>query len=171
MRPIITPNDIERLARPCDANPLTAGRAIEEAMQIDVAPRIGSATFRQLGDLQEDDIVFVGGTYTSPCGEECSFEGLAKAVAYFAWGRLVKTSPVRVTRFGVVEKRGDNSTAIDFEERQVAYNDAFAIAQHYLEGVIAYIKDNPFRFPAFERCGKKNSGRGRVNIIAVNGES
>ena len=166
MKMLISPADIERLARPCDANNDTANRAIEEAMFNDIAPRLGAPTFARVLDADEFSPLMDGGTYIDSCGNEQMFFGLKKALAYFAWGRIVKTSTLRVTRFGVVEKRGDNSSAIPFEERQNAYNDAFAIAQGYMEGVIGYIEANENLFPEFCSRSSKRAG-GRVNIIGV----
>ena len=52
-KPIITPDDIRRLARPCDVDREIAERAIEEATLLDIKPKLGEALFV---DVSEGDL-------------------------------------------------------------------------------------------------------------------
>lgn len=168
MYPLISPSQVESLARPCYSDVATIEKAIEEATLVDIAPLLGAATFELVKELPGDDALFIGATYESDCGEIHSSAGLLKALAYFTWARLVKTSPMRLTRYGFVEKRTDNSTPVSWEERQAAYNDAFAIAQQIMGGVLGYIRANEALFPDFDRgCCKTTSKSGRVRVTSI----
>ena len=170
MRPLIQPSDVSAYARKCDADYDDVVRAIEEATQLDVLPIIGRATLELIASMEPSHPVFLGGEFKDGCGGCREFAGLRKALAYYAWGRLVKTNSNRLTRFGYVRKQGDNSTVVSWEERQSDYHDAFAIAQGMLLDTVAYIDAEIDKFPEFPRdcCGAKNNrGNGRVTIRII----
>lgn len=165
MYPIINTQQVENLARPCYADAETIEKAIEEATLLDIMPALGVATFEVVKSLEAEDALFTGASYVE-CGEEKVSVGLAKTLAYFTWARLVKTSPLRLTRYGFVEKRAENSAPVSWDERQAAYNDAFAIAQTFLGGVLGYIRSKKSQFPDFEKCREAHNNS-RLRITAI----
>lgn len=48
--PLIDPDDIRKLARPCDVDRDIAERAIEEATLLDVKPKIGEALYVKIAE-------------------------------------------------------------------------------------------------------------------------
>lgn len=170
MKPLITPADVSAYARKCDADYDDVVRAIEEATQLDVLPLLGRATLERIAQMDPAHPVFLGGTFRDCGGCEREFAGLRKALAYYTWGRLVKTNSNRLTRFGYVRKQGDNSAAVSWEERQADYHDAFAIAQGMLLDTLAYIDAEIDKFPEYPRqccAGKEGRGNGRVTLRII----
>lgn len=138
---LIKREDIEREARPCTADATIVTHAIEEAQNIDIRPRIGDAFFVRLFDEtdKEAQAALEGGTYTDDCGNTRIYAGIRKALAYYAYGRIVRAGSGVQTRYGYVEKYGDNSQVADRADRVSAYQEAFAIADHYLAETMQYI--------------------------------
>lgn len=170
MKPLIQPSDVSMYARKCDADYDDVVRAIEEATQLDILPIIGRATLERISLMDPTHPVFMGGEFKDSCGVCREFAGLRRSLAYYTWGRLVKSNTNRLTRFGYVRKQGDASTSVSWEERQADYHDAFAIAQGMLLDTVDYIDAEIDRFPEFQRecCGGKNrpaAGRVTMRII------
>lgn len=170
MNSLIKPTDVGNLARPCDVDSGIIERAIEEAEQLDVRPKIGDALFLRLtsgADPITDSVATLlnGGSYEDGCGYGHYFVGLRRALAYYVWARLVKTSINHLTRFGFVQKRDEYSDTVEYRERQAAYNDAFAIADGYMRGCLDYLQANPKAFPDYNLRGRVSANRVRYRII------
>ena len=207
--PLIDPDDIRKLARPCDVDRDIAERAIEEATLLDVKPKIGEALYVKIAEAvpvpeptpeptpdpeptpepeeeseeepeveneseQESDpepepgpydLLLNGGDYTDPDGNVHVFAGLRRALAYYAWGRLVKTGTNHLTRFGYVDKNDDYSHSTELKERQIAYRDAFAVADEYVQECFVYMRHFPDLFPEYKGNGRLKSYRTRTKII------
>ena len=118
-------------------------RAIEEAELLDIKPKLGDELFMRLLTHVQFAVLINGGEYTDECRNRRHFVGLRRALAYYVWARLVKTSVNHLTRFGFVQKRDEYSQATEYRERQTAYNDAFAIADGYMKECLAYIQAKP----------------------------
>lgn len=138
---IITPDEIEVLARPCTIDEEIAWRYIEEAEMQDVKPLVGDALFFDICDHPSKYEELLEGGICEIKGKKLGFGGLKRAVAYYVWARMVKCSVHHLTRFGFVNKNDDNSHAVEWKERQAAYNDAYAVADNYMKECLAYIKD------------------------------
>ena len=137
---IITVEEIGTLARPCTIDEDIAVRYIEEAELQDVKSILGDALFYAVaGDADKYAELLNGGTYESG-GVRYGFAGLKTALAYYAWARMVKSAVNHLTRFGYVSKNDDYSHAVDWKERQAAYNDAYAVADGYMQECVAYLK-------------------------------
>ena len=106
-----------------------------------------------------------GGEYTDECRNRRHFVGLRRALAYYVWARLVKTSVNHLTRFGFVQKRDEYSQATEYRERQTAYNDAFAIADGYMKECLAYIQAKPEIFADYTLKGKVKANRTKFKIL------
>jgi hypothetical protein len=165
IRHIITPSEISAYARPCDADEDSVDRAIEEAESMDIRPKIGDALFLQLGQHTEFSRLLEGGDYKDSKGETHLFQGLKAATAYYAWGRLVKSATSHLTRFGFVEKKDDYSQQTEWKERQVAYNDAFAVADKYMTEIADYMQSQPQIFEKYTLQGEMKANRVIVRII------
>lgn len=208
--PIIDPDDIRKLARPCDVDRDIAERAIEEATLLDIKPKLGEALYVKIaeaipepeptptpeptpdpeptpepeeenednGDGDEPtpdpepepepgpyDLLLNGGDYTDPNGGVHVFAGLRRALAYYSWGRLVKTGTNHLTRFGYVDKNDEYSHSTEAKERQIAYRDAFAVADEYIQECFVYIQYFPDLFPEYKGNGRLKSYRTRTKII------
>lgn len=179
-QPLITPDNIRTLARPCDVEPEIAERAIEEASLLDIKPKIGEALFVRLVTVEPESeqesessdettdqytTLLDGGSYEDPDGNVHLFSGLRRALAYYAWGRLVKTSTKHLTRFGYVEKNDDYSHSTEAKERQIAYRDAFSVADAYIQECFVYMQTFPDLFPEYKGNGRLKSYRTRTKII------
>lgn len=164
-RPIINPFEVAELARPCDCDEDVIRRTIEESELLDIKPTLGDALFLRLTTHVEFERLLNGGEYENEKGEKFVFAGLKRTLAYYVWARLVKTSPNHLTRFGYVVKDDDHSHATEFKERQVAYNDAFAIADGYMKQCLAYIIANPKIFEDYYKKGSLKANRTKFKII------
>ncbi|MBR0281249.1 MAG: hypothetical protein IJQ81_06620 [Oscillibacter sp.] len=164
-KPIITPDDIRKLARPCDVDRDVAERAIEEASLLDIKPKLGEALFVRLVDNVKYSRLLEGGDYEDADGNVHVFAGLRRALAYYSWGRLVKTATNHLTRFGYVKKNDDYSHATEIKERQIAANDAFSVADGYIQECFVYMANNPEIFPDYKGNGRLRSYRTRTKII------
>lgn len=164
---LIDAHDVGRYARPCDMDEHIIYRAIEEAELLDVRPKIGDALFMRLLDSTSEDnnTLLDGGDYTDRCGNARGFVGVRRALAYYVWARLVKTGVNHLTRFGFVQKRDEYSDTTDYKERQVAYNDAFAIADEYMRGCIDYIEAHADRFPEYTLRGVVRANRVKFKVL------
>jgi hypothetical protein len=137
---IITPEEIGALARPCTIDEDVAYNYIEEAEMQDIKPIIGDALFFDIADNQSKyEQLLDGGMYENK-GEKRGFAGLKRTLAYYSWARLVKSGINHLTRFGYVAKNDDYSHAVDWKERQAAYNDAYAVADGYMNECLAFLK-------------------------------
>lgn len=142
---------------------------IRETESLDIAPVIGDRIFSKLSDLGpividkasvelKDDTganIFVGfegelpadlwkllngGTYDDKCGEPVRFEGLRVAEAYLAYARFVRNHSINITPFGVVQKVGDDSTAVSNATIASIALDAERIGKEYLSRTVRYWK-------------------------------
>lgn len=137
---IITPDEIGTLARPCNVDEDIALRYIEEAEMQDVKTILGDALFFDVADNADKYALLLDGGSYEAGGARYGFAGLKTAIAYYAWARMVKSAVNHLTRFGYVSKNDDYSHAVDWKERQAAYNDAYAVADGYMKECIAYLK-------------------------------
>lgn len=164
MRHLIEPRDVDRYARPCDMDEEIIARSIEEAELLDIKPKLGDELFLRLATQPADELLD-GGQYTDACGTVRHFAGLRRALAYYTWARLVKSSVNHLTRFGYVQKRDEYSQATEYRERQTACNDAFAVADGYMKECLAYIQAKPETFAEYTLKGKVKANRTKYKII------
>lgn len=163
---LITPDEINELARPCSADEDIARRFIEEAEHNDIRPALGDALYIAIATSPDKyDELLNGGLYSDPCGEQRYFPGLKKALAYYAYARIVKSGTNISTRYGFVSKSDDYSHSVEFKERNQAYNDAFSIADHYMKDCLGYIQCRPEAFPEYTQDGKMTANRVRYKVI------
>lgn len=149
MNNLINKADIDQGCRQCTAQDELVNRCIEEAQRLDIIPAIGADLWLRLeAELQPDAptdmaiaLLWNGGTYTSQCGETRIFAGLKKALCYYAYARIVRSSGGVSTRFDFVVKADQYSDSADLKAKTQAYNEAFATADGYKAQCLLYIVD------------------------------
>lgn len=161
---LIKPSDVQYYARPCDMDEAIVERAIEEAEQLDIKPKIGDALFMRMIGTPVERLI-AGGEYTDISGNARHFTGLRQALAYYTWARLVKTGANRLTRFGYVQKRDEHSHASELRERQASYNDAFAVADGYMNDCLTFLMSAPGDFPDYTLKGCVKANRTKFKVI------
>lgn len=86
-----------------------------------------------------EELMLNGGKfYGRCCGRLQRLDGLRKALAYFAYARLVRNHQVAVTPFGVVSKMGDDSNPADDRTVASIANDARNIALAIVDRCMRY---------------------------------
>lgn len=167
MANLITQQDINTLARPCYTDEGLTRRCIAEAQDIDLAPAIGAAL---LEVVQDDHSERIERLLNCATWEDCNgihrHKGLKTALAYYAWARATRASVVTATRFGAVVKQDDYSRPSSAQERQAAYGEAFAIADHYLAEVVEFLNANRDIYPEYSG-GRVTNTRNKVKIIGL----
>jgi hypothetical protein len=136
-RPLITPQDISLLARPCYADEAKALAYIYEAEQNNIKPKIGDDLFLRLKD-GENPLLLEGGIYEKN-GKRYQLNGIKKALAYYAYSRLLESSSVNLTRQGVVNRRSDNANAADEDNIIKISRETYAIADRYMQEIMDYL--------------------------------
>ena len=136
-RPFITPQDISLLARPCYADEAKALAYIFEAEQNNIKPKIGDDLFLRLKD-GENALLLDGGTYEKN-GKRYQLNGIKKALAYYAYSRLLESGSVDLTRQGVVNRRSDAANAADEDNIIKISRETYAIADRYMQEVMDYL--------------------------------
>lgn len=168
MRLLIDGDDITRLARPTTADGASTARAVEEAQDLDIKPAIGEPLFMVLDEnTQRMTDLLNGCTYTA-CGGKRECKGLLKALAYYAYSRLVRTVGTgRLTRYALVQKENDWSNQSDQRDRQAAADEAVAIADRYMAEVLEMLRSRAEMYPEFSGCcgGKLRNNRLKIRMI------
>lgn len=136
-RPFITPQDISLLARPCYADEAKVLAYIYEAEQNNIKPKIGDDLFLRLKD-GENSLLLEGGTYEKN-GKRYQLNGIKKALAYYAYSRLLESSSIDLTRQGVVNRRSDAANAADEDNIIKISRETYAIADRYMQEIIDYL--------------------------------
>ena len=136
-RPFITPQDISTLARPCYADEAKALAYIYEAEQNDIKPKIGDDLYLRLKD-GENALLLEGGEYTKN-GKRYQLNGIKKALAYYAYSRLLESSSVDLTRQGAVNRRSDSASSADDKDIISISRETYAIADRYMQEIADYL--------------------------------
>lgn len=104
---LITRENIDKECRPCSAQDALVDRCIEEAQNIDIIPTIGADWWLRILNRDEDAVatlLWEGGIYKDTCGQAHIFAGLRKALLYYSYARVVRSSGGVSTRFDFVVK-------------------------------------------------------------------
>lgn len=139
---MVTREDIARECRPCSASDELVDRCIEEAQNLDIIPAIGADWWLRVVNSNDDAdalTLWQGGIYTDNCGNSHIFAGLRKALLYYAYARVVRSSGGVATRFDFVVKADQYSDSADLQAKTQAYNEAFATADGYKAQCLAYL--------------------------------
>lgn len=168
MELLTTPERVKSNTRPISGHILDTKIAIyiDESEQIDIKPRLGDALFLDVKRYPEKyETLLNGGEYKDNRGTEKSFKGLIAALNYFTYARLVKNNDLNVSSFANVYKETDYSSRVEHKEKVAAYNDAFTVADMYLQDCLRYLNDNVDKFPLYEGKGKMKANRVIYRVI------
>lgn len=160
---LITREDIDRECRPCNAQDALVDRCIEEAQNLDIIPAIGADWWLRVLDRNDDAVatlLWEGGIYRDTCGNAHIFAGLKKALLYYAYGRIVRSSGGVATRFDFVVKADQYSDSADLQAKVQAYNEAFANADTYKAQCLAYLNTS-------EACCKRKMVNNRLSVKKI----
>lgn len=162
-RLLITREDIDRECRPCNAQDALVDRCIEEAQNLDIIPAIGADWWLRVLDRNDDAVatlLWEGGIYNDTCGNPHIFAGLRKALLYYAYARIVRSSGGVSTRFDFVVKADQYSDSADLKAKMQAYNEAFANADTYKAQCLAYLNTS-------EVCCKRKMVNNRLSVKKI----
>lgn len=160
---LISRENIDRECRPCNAQDALVDRCIEEAQNLDIIPAIGADWWLRVLDRNDDAVatlLWEGGIYRDTCGNAHIFAGLRKALLYYAYGRIVRSSGGVSTRFDFVVKADQYSDSADLQAKVQAYNEAFANADTYKAQCLAYLNTS-------ETCYKRKLVNNRISIKKI----
>lgn len=140
----ITKAEIDAECRPCNAQVELVDRCIEEAQNLDIIPAIGADWWLRVLDRENDPLaqqLWDGGLYVDAGGQNHIFAGLKKALLYYSYARIVRSSGGVSTRFDFVVKADQYSDSADLKAKVQAYNEAFATADGYKAQCLIFISD------------------------------
>lgn len=160
---LITREEIDRECRPCNAQDALVDRCIEEAQNLDIIPAVGADWWLRVLDRNDDAVatlLWEGGIYRDTCGNAHIFAGLRKALLYYAYGRIVRSSGGVSTRFDFVVKADQYSDSADLQAKVQAYNEAFANADTYKAQCLAYLNTS-------ETCCKRKIVNNRLSVKKI----
>ena len=160
---LVTREDIDRECRPCSAQDALVDRCIEEAQNLDIIPAIGADWWLRLLNRNDDKqaiTLWEGGIYEDDCGEQHIFAGLRKALLYYAYGRVVRSSGGVATRYDFVVKADQYSDSADIKAKAQAYNEAFATADGYKAQALAYLA-------SVAACAKRVIRNNRLSVKKI----
>lgn len=166
---LITPTDVLALTRNSSAslNSKDVETYIDEAERLNIIPAIGADLYLRLlndtGDKSANSLLLYGGVYEG--SQPIIIAGIRKALAYYVYGRIVKSGGQSVTRYGFVEKRDEYSAQVEYRERLNSANDATLVADSYMKEALNYITISN-AFPEYKACGSGMRNR-RVTIKAI----
>lgn len=141
----ITRAEIDAECRPCNAQIELVDRCIEEAQNLDIIPAIGADWWLRVLDRENDATalkLWQGGLYEDADGKTHIFAGLKKALLYYSYARIVRSSGGVSTRFDFVVKADQYSDSADPKAKVQAYNEAFATADGYKAQCLLFINDS-----------------------------
>lgn len=161
----IMPSEISTLAREVYIDDSKAERFIEEAEELDVRPALGD----KMTDYAKRNMLTLpelmnGTTYTYN-GATYTFAGLKKAVAYYAYARLIVGGDIEVTRSGLRSRDSEYSHQATMEERQQVSRECSAIADLHMNQLLEYIKRTDSLAANLERPKRADTQRTKCKII------
>ena len=115
---------------------------IREAENIDLKPTLGYLLEKIKQDPSKYTLLLEGGEYESECGEKKVLVGLKSALAYYTYSRIIKSGDLNIARFGAVYKEVGESSRLTEKERVIASNDAYAVANRYLQECVEYLSSD-----------------------------
>jgi hypothetical protein len=148
---------------------------INEAQDLDLSPLLGEALYYDFISkvLNKNDSKYLdyqtllnGGTYVKE-NTNILFKGVKPFLVYMAYSRLILEHQVKVTRFGVNTKDGNQSIPTEFGRIKLMSNEARDKAVAYGTAVSNFLEASKETYPLFEgdKCTINNIG---VRFITVN---
>lgn len=166
MATLITPSEISTLAREVFIDDSKATRFIDEAEDMDVRPALGDKMMNHIRTSRDANLLPLlnGDTYEYN-GQTYTFSGLKKAIAYYAYARLIVGGDIEVTRSGINSRDSDYSHKAVIEERQQVSRECSAIADRHMNQLLDYIKRTDSLAQYLERPNRADTQRTKCKII------
>lgn len=112
---------------------------IQEVEDCYIRYAIGPALYERLDNgVETDAILLNGGYYDCANGREYC-DGIKKAVAYFAYERILLNNQINVTAFGVTQKSSSLSNPTTDSSIEKAAEQAHKMGAMYLESCKKYV--------------------------------
>lgn len=170
MRAIITISDISRLARPTYGDTDQDRACLHEAEMLDMQRVLGPSLYANLKDecIEPDETLMEGGSYIDSCGVKHVIAGVKRALAYYAYARIIRTGSQVQTRGGFVEKDGDYSELAEARQREKVAQDMTDIADRYMNECLKYVYSSD-KWPDYKQEVKTSVNNSRYNIRVIGG--
>ena len=107
-----------------------------------IVPAIGAELYERIDAGDEEDSTLIYGGYYSAGSIRKMCYGLKKAIAYYAYERILRNNPINVTAFGVTQKTGNFSQPTSQDVSSPAIDEARKMADLYLQSCVDYINRN-----------------------------
>lgn len=128
---------------------------LKECEDAYIMPALGADLYERLDNkIETDETLLNGGYYNKADGARAYCHGIRRAVAYFAYARVLRNNQVNVTAFGVVNKTGSYSQQAESAQVESAATDAIKMAEVYLHSCIEYLHREDDC-----KCGKRHPGQ------------
>lgn len=111
---------------------------IREAENIDLKPTLGYMLEEIKANPDDYTTLLEGGEYEVN-GEKKVLVGLKAALAYYVYSRIIKSGDLNIARYGAVYKEVNESSRAMQNERVIASNEAYSVANRYLQECIEYL--------------------------------
>ena len=172
---LIDINDILAVREIASNIPATQiNNAIDEAQAFDLVQGLGCDNsfvyYLSANQSVAKVVTLLDGASYSFEGKTYYFGGVKKALAYYAFARLLQIHNVRVTAAAVVTKVGDNSTTVDTGQLSIAAGNARSAGKQILEQCKEYLRRNETDWTEFECCGSEAPDAFSVTVIKRQGD-
>ncbi len=97
----------------------TVTLAIETAEQYYLKPSLDADVYNAIRELSDTAVLLAGGLYVNEDGDSFFIVGLKKALAFIAYGELLRMN-INATTFGSVQKNDEYSQNVD-PSKQIQY--------------------------------------------------
>ena len=135
---------INNLALPNEINRQKLYRAINEAENNDLSNYFQDIFLTDLKANYNTAIYqdVLNGKTWSRGTETVTFDGLKKALCYFAYSRLIFSNSLTVSVDGVTQKRSDYSDPADDKAKSAEANNCRQMGEYYIKKVIEFLNYN-----------------------------
>ena len=143
---------------------------IEEAQIKDIKTVLGDALYWDFVNnitLPKYALLLNGGTYLNCENNTVSFEGIKKALAYYAYARIIESN-IAVTRYGAVQKKVDLSEPIPTTTIARASAQNISMAVVYMNEVASFLDKMKEDYPLWKQCNSEsvaNTSYSKISTI------
>lgn len=139
---IITKKEINDYCRACSTDEAVANGCIFDVETAIIKPSLGIELYNRVSDNPtEYEALLYGCEWTDAGGRVKFHEGLVRAEAYYAYGRILRSGNITATRYGAVQKNGDYSNPAMESQVSVQAGQINATAEMMFARVLDYCKD------------------------------
>lgn len=131
---------------------------IEEAQIKDLKTVLGDAFYWDFVNniaLAKYVLLLNGGTYLNCEGNEVSFAGIKKALAYYAYARIIESN-IAVTRYGAGVKKTELLEPINASVIARASAQHISMAVVYMNEIASFLDKQKADYPLWKLCNSDN---------------